>query len=59
MTAGGYVADRWSGYAGVAGRTVTRQVTNDTTNLPNIQYCARVQRDSGNTNTLKNKRKNF
>jgi hypothetical protein len=46
-----YTADRWSFWRGslVAGGTVTRQVTNDTTNLPNIQYCARVQRDSGNT----------
>jgi hypothetical protein len=31
--------------------TITRQTTGDTTNLPNIQYCARVQRDSGNTST--------
>jgi hypothetical protein len=48
-----YTADRWqvirSGVA--AGMTVTRQVTGDTTNLPFIQYCARVQRDSGNTST--------
>ena len=35
----------------VAGGTLSRQNTNDTTNLPNIQYCARVQRDSGNTST--------
>jgi hypothetical protein len=46
-----YTADRWQGYRAVAGATVSRQVTNDTTNLPNIQYCARVQRDSGNTST--------
>ena len=44
-----YTADRWNGYRAVAGGTVSRQVTGDTTNLPNIQYCARVQRDSGNT----------
>jgi hypothetical protein len=31
--------------------TVSRQATGDTTNLPFIQYCARVQRDSGNTST--------
>jgi hypothetical protein len=31
------------------GATGSRQVTGDTTNLPFIQYCARVQRDSGNT----------
>jgi hypothetical protein len=48
-----YTADRWSLFrAGFAtGTTVSRQLTNDTTNLPNIQYCARVQRDSGNTST--------
>jgi hypothetical protein len=47
-----YAADRWQmSRQGVAGETVSRQVTGDTTNLPNIQYCARVQRDSGNTST--------
>jgi hypothetical protein len=46
-----YTADRWQGYRGVAGGTISRQATGDTTNLPNIQYCARVQRDSGNTST--------
>jgi hypothetical protein len=51
MTTTSYTADRWQGYRGVAGSTVSRQATNDTTNLPNIQYCARVQRDSGNTST--------
>jgi hypothetical protein len=46
-----FFADRWSGYRGglATGATVSRQVTGDTTNLPNIQYCMRVQRDSGNT----------
>jgi hypothetical protein len=47
----GYGPDRWqllrSAFA--TGATVSRQVTNDTTNLPAIQYCARVQRDSGNS----------
>lgn len=33
------------------GVTVSRQVTGDTTNLPNVQYSCRVQRDSGNTST--------
>ena len=49
----GYAADRFQIYRGgfATGATLTRQVTNDTTNLPFIQYCARVQRDSGNTNT--------
>lgn len=48
-----YVADRFYSYRGgsVTGSTVSRQSTNDTTNLPFIQYCARVQRDSGNTST--------
>ncbi len=46
-----YTADRWLGYRGAVGGTISRQVTNDTTNLPFIQYCARVQRDSGNSST--------
>ena len=49
----GYTADRWSLWETGAGlaATVSRQTTSDTTNLPNIQYCARVQRNSGNTDT--------
>jgi hypothetical protein len=52
-TAQVYTADRWYGYRGglAAGQTVSRQAVNDATNLPNIQYCARIQRDSGNTST--------
>jgi hypothetical protein len=48
-----YTADRWSFWRGglATGATVTRQGTADTTNLPFVQYCARVQRDSGNTST--------
>ena len=50
---GTFLADRWqavrSGFA--AGASQSRQATGDTTNLPEIQYCARVQRDSGNTST--------
>lgn len=50
---GTLLADRWqaarAGFA--AGASQSRQVTGDTTNLPFIQYCARVQRDSGNTST--------
>jgi hypothetical protein len=45
-----YTLDRWMYGAGTNG-TVTRQSTNDTTNLPFIQYCARVQRNSGQTGT--------
>ena len=48
-SAGVYTADRWQGYRSSSGSTVSRQVTGDTTNLPDIQYCTRVQRDSGNT----------
>lgn len=49
-TAGGYTADRWQQYtSGV--QTTSRQTTSDTTNLPQIQYCARVQRNSGSTST--------
>jgi len=46
-----YGADRWQAYRTVAGATVSRQVTGDTTNLPEIQYCQRVQRDLANTST--------
>jgi hypothetical protein len=46
-----YLADRWQSFRGATGSTISRQVTNDTTNLPFIQYCARIQRDSGNTST--------
>ena len=49
--AGNYQADRWLAFSVATGRTVTRETTNDTTNLPNIQYCARVQRTAGNTAT--------
>ena len=47
-----FAADRWNAFrSGVAGSTFTRQVTGDTTNLPSIQYCMRVARNSGNTST--------
>jgi hypothetical protein len=46
-----YTADRWQGRTGSGAQTISRQVTNDTTNLPFIQYCARVGRNSGNTGT--------
>jgi hypothetical protein len=49
-----FAADRWQAYRSVAGSTCSRQVTNDTTNLPFIQYATRVQRDSGNTSTAGN-----
>jgi hypothetical protein len=47
-TANIYTADRWQKGAG-NNFVVSRQATGDTTNLPNIQYCARVQRNAGNT----------
>ena len=54
-SASGYVysADRWRFVRGnfTTGGTVSRQNTSDTTNLPTIQFCGRVQRDSGNTST--------
>jgi hypothetical protein len=53
LTASQATADRWFINPGVAGGSgaVTRQATSDTTNLPNIQYCARVQRTAANTGT--------
>jgi hypothetical protein len=45
-----YSLDRWQSYYG-GNLTISRQATSDTTNLPNIQYCARVQRNSGQTVT--------
>lgn len=49
--AGAYTADRWKCSTGGPTLTITRQTTSDTTNLPNIQYAARVQRNSGQTST--------
>jgi hypothetical protein len=46
-----YTADRWNAYRAATNMSVTRQATNDTTNLPNIQYAARVQRTAGDTST--------
>ena len=46
-----YQADRWQTTRYALGATVTRQTTSDTTNLPTIQYCMRIARDSGNTST--------
>jgi hypothetical protein len=47
-----YTADRWMVYGGTSFNTVSRQLTADTTNLPDIQYATRVQRNSGNTGTI-------
>ena len=48
-----FAADRWQmGTAGASeAMTISRQPTADTTNLPNIQYALRVQRNSGQTGT--------
>jgi hypothetical protein len=47
-----YTADRWQIATGVnQAFTVSQQATGNTTNLPNIQYCARFQRNSGQTGT--------
>jgi hypothetical protein len=47
-----YTADRWTLATNAnQASTVSRQATGDTTNLPTIQYCARVQRNSGQTGT--------
>jgi len=46
-----YAADRWQYYSASSTRTVSRVTTSDTTNLPDIQYAARIQRPSGNTAT--------
>ena len=46
----GYIADRWQTTTGAnQATTISRQATADTTNLPNIQYCLRFQRNSGQT----------
>jgi len=46
-----FCADRWQAYRNTTGSTFSRQVTGDTTNLPNIQYAIRAQRNSGDTAT--------
>lgn len=50
--ASAFSADRWDTLNGAnQALTISRQATNDTTNLPNIQYCLRFQRNSGQTGT--------
>lgn len=43
-----YTADRWRKNSQTTS-TVSRQTTSDTTNLPTIQYCARVARNSASS----------
>jgi hypothetical protein len=48
----GFSTDRWqTGTGANQAITISRQATSDTTNLPFIQYCARYQRNSGQTGT--------
>jgi len=47
-----YTLDRWQAYRTATGMTVTQQSTSDTTNLPFIQKCVRLARDSANTSTV-------
>lgn len=50
--ANGFSADRWQTTTGAnQASTLSRQSTGDSTNLPNIQYCLRYQRNSGQTGT--------
>jgi hypothetical protein len=52
VNGGAYTADRWFVTRGSnTSATVSRQVTGDTTNLPFIQYCSRVQRTAASTTT--------
>jgi hypothetical protein len=47
-----FLADRWCTSTGAnQACTISRQATGDTTNLPNIQYALRFQRNSGQTGT--------
>ena len=46
-----YGADRWNDYFSIAAITASRQATGDSTNLPNIQYCARIQRNASTATT--------
>ena len=46
-----YAADRWQASISQSAATIQRVSAVDSTNLPNIQYCARVQRGAGNTQT--------
>ena len=45
-----HTADRWL-LSSAPAVTFSRQLTSDTTNLPHIQYCMRLQRTAGSTST--------
>jgi hypothetical protein len=44
-------ADRFQIYRNTTGATLSRQTTSDTTNLPQIQYCSRIQRTAATSST--------
>ena len=46
-----YAADRWQASISQSAASISQRATGDTTNLPFIQYCSRVQRTSGNSQT--------
>lgn len=46
-----YCSDRWYYSTTSGGKTVSRQITGDTTNLPTLQYCIRLARNTGQTDT--------
>jgi hypothetical protein len=47
-----YLADRWQTFTGAnQACTISRQATGDTTNLPNIQYALRYQRNNAQIGT--------
>ena len=46
-----YCLDRWMLSPSTNTFTVAQQATSDTTNLPSIQFCSRVQRTAGQTGT--------
>ena len=51
-----YTLDRWLSRtsSGLGSVVTSQQTTSDTTNLPNIQYCARFRRATSNSNTNDN-----
>jgi hypothetical protein len=51
-SASAFTTDRWTMPTNASQAcTVSRQSVSDTTNLPTLQYCARIQRNSGQTGT--------
>lgn len=46
-----YCSDRWYYSTSSGAKTISRQLTGDTTNLPTIQYCIRLARNTSSTDT--------